>query len=173
MFLFTGWANAQPVLVSPLPHGIVQITPDKQSGHLRVIVHSGTTASSTVLALDYRFTDSYNKSIYSPYWSGRRARNGAIDRTLVLPLFAKTFTLHYRLVTPDSLYTGEIPDLAIGHVFGIAGQSNAEGWSPPPYAEPVGDVRILRGTKFWEYGANRRKWNSPWIYMANKFRELV
>jgi hypothetical protein len=171
--LAVGPVSAQPALVSPLPHGIVQVSHDKQTGLLRLLATSGTTVASTVLALDYRFTDSYNRAIYLPYWSGLRARNGEIDTTLRLPYFAKTFTLHYRLVTPDSIYGGEIPDLAMGHVFGVAGQSNAEGWSPPPYEPPIGDTRILRGSKFWEYGANQKRWNSPWVYMANKFRTLV
>ena len=168
-------ARAQPVLVSPLPHGIVQVTKDRQAGALRIIVRSGKTAGDQVLAIDHRFTDAYNKSLFSEYWSSLRASNGAIDVTLNVPFYGKSFKLHYRIVTPDSIYQGEVQDLAIGHVFGVAGQSNAEGWSPPPYPRPVGDVRVLRGTKVWEYGSNPSggRWNGPWVYMANKFRELV
>lgn len=140
---------------------------------LRIIAHSGDLITSKVLALDYRITDAYNQPVYSPYWSRLRAHDGLLDTTLVLSFYPRGFNLVYRIVTPDSIYNGIVSDLAMGHLFGIAGQSNAEGWSPPPFADLIGDVRIMRGPRYWEYGANRKRWNSPWIFMANKFRALV
>jgi hypothetical protein len=175
LMLCAGVAQAQPDLVSPLPHGIVQIDSSYTSGQLRVIAQTGVRAGDRVVALDYRFVDAYSRPLFSSFWSPLRAKNGLLDTTLRIPFLKQTFKLLYRLVTSDSIYEGEIPDLAIGHVIGVAGQSNAEGWSPPPFPDPIGDVRVLRGTEFWEYGSNPsgKRWNGPWVYMANKFRELV
>lgn len=158
-----------------MPHGIIQISRSGDVGLLRVQALSGAAHGDRLLAIDYRFVDAYNRTLFSPYWAALRARNGVLDTTLNIPFIPQTFKLLYRIVSPDSIYTSEIQDLAIGHVIGVAGQSNAEGWSPPPYPDPIGDVRVLRNKKYWEYGANPsgKRWNGPWVYMANKFRELV
>jgi hypothetical protein len=142
---------------------------------LRIQARSGATIGEKLIAIDYKFTDAYGQPLFSPYWAALRASQGVLDTTLTLPFVSRTFKLIYRIVTPDTIYQSEIPDLAIGHVIGVAGQSNAEGWSPPPYPMPIGDVRVLRGERYWEYGSNPsgRRWNGPWVYMANKFRELV
>ncbi|HET6511706.1 MAG TPA: sialate O-acetylesterase, partial [Candidatus Kapabacteria bacterium] len=173
--MFASTANAQPQIISPVSHGIIQVSKSGDLGLLRVQAHSGASLSDRLIAIDYRFVDAYNRTLFSPYWSALRAVNGALDTTLKIPFIRQTFKLLYRIVTPDSIYIGELQDLAIGHVIGVAGQSNAEGWSPPPYPDPIGDVRVLRNTKYWEYGSNPsgKRWNGPWVYMANKFRELV
>lgn len=166
---------SQPVVVSPLPNGIVQIKPPKEAGLLRIVIRSGREAGDRVLAVDYKLATDKGEPILDPFWSALKATEGKIDTTIVVPFLSKSFTFHYKIVTPDSIYTGSSYHLRIGHIFAIAGQSNAQGWSPPPYPQPDGDVWVLRNFRYWEYGAipSGLRWNGPWIYMANYFQKLV
>ena len=78
---------------------------------------------------------------------------------------------------PDesALCSGRIENLSVGHIFAIAGQSNAQGWSPPPFINPHGDIRMLRGDSAWQAGEDPTggMYASPWIEFSYKLQELL
>lgn len=170
-------AGAQPRLISPLPHAIVQVAGDGASRHgeLRITVDRGPANNDRVISVDYQILNDRGEPLPTFEWSALRSRDGSIDTAIEIPILRSGVRFQYRIVTPARLYEGTVPNLYVGHVIGIAGQSNAEGWSPPPYPKAIGDLRMLRFAMTWEYGAGATggKWNGPWIYMANKLRALL
>src|SRR5207249_7780957 len=125
---------------SPLPNAIIQKVNDSAQLHLLF-----TSQDSKKLGLS--LFDSVGKRISGFTSFVFSFHNNFLDTTILIPVL-RNFTLSFR----SERDSGSISNLCVGHIFGIAGQSNAQGWSPPPFVEPHGDIRMLRNDSAWQKG---------------------
>ncbi len=159
-------SHAQTVIVSPRDSAIVQLRNGK--GELHLVLH--TDAKTTFF--QYRILDETSNAIKGYDWRRINFLNRRIDTILWLPL-EQNLTLQWQ--TDGRLEGGLISAIKIGHLFAIAGQSNAQGWSPQPVAALACDARMLWSDEHWYTAIDPTggKWGSPWIAFANEFAALV
>ncbi len=157
---------AQTVLISPKDSAIIQLRNGK--GELHLILR--TDAKTTIF--EFRILDRLDKAIPGYDWSDINFKQQSIDTILWLPL-VQDLTLQWR--TNGRLEGGLLTHIEIGHLFAIAGQSNAQGWSPQPYVGLSCDARMLWNDYAWHPAEDPTggKWGSPWIAFVNQFSRLV
>ncbi len=161
-------ACAQVVFTSPLPRGILQV----QGGHADLRLHltiSGYQNFSIKLSSDIDTT--------SPLvgWVPVAISNGVVDTLITVPKSLRDYALYWRTGVSPGDTGGTIPGLTPGHVIGIAGQSNAEGFTYDMVVTPDGDIRMLKTDTTWQpaHEPTGRFGGGPWIVMANQlYRSL-
>jgi len=153
-------------IVCPLPNAIIQKVSD--SGYLRILCRSNNTKNVSL-----KIADGSGDDISGFGWHDLSFYHNIVDTAFTIPVLGN-FTVLWRNLDM-SADSGIIPGLAVGHVFGIAGQSNAQGWSYPNYIPPQGDIRMLLYDFAWEIGRDPTggKWESPWIQMSNTLQKLL
>jgi len=129
------------------------------------------STSSTKIGL--KITDSVGSNIPSLSLLEFSFHNNTLDTFFTFPQLSK-FTIVWHILDGE-IDSGKIDNLCVGHVFGIAGQSNAQGWSPPPFVTPQGNIRMLRNDSAWEAGEDPTggMYASPWIQFANRLQGLL
>jgi hypothetical protein len=159
-------AFGQTELISPQDSAIIQVRNGKGELHLSLQTDAKTTL------LQFRILDSVDKPLKGYDWSTINFKHRSIDTILSLPL-VQDLTLQWR--TDGRLEGGLLTHLKIGHLFAIAGQSNAQGWSAQPVADLKCDARMLWNDYKWHVADDPTggKWGSPWIEFANQFASLV
>jgi hypothetical protein len=154
---------AQIQFISPLPNAIIE-----KNGNFGLIRFQGSSAKDQNVSMT--FVDSLGKAISGFSDLQLSFKNGVLDSTIPCPV-SKKFSARWK----SDLDSGTIDNLAVGHLFAIAGQSNAQGWSPPPFITPIGDIRMLRNDSSWQKGEDPTggMYASPWIGFANRMQQLL
>jgi len=164
--LFPRESEGQVHFVCPLPNAILQKVSD--SGYMRLTL---TSPSSSKIRL--RLIGNTGVEISGYGWKDFILRNNTLDTFYMVPVL-NNFYLEWQ--TLDGMIDSNvIGNLCIGHVFGIAGQSNAQGWSFPTYIPPQGNIRMLLYSDSWQKGEDPTggKSASPWIQMSNTLQKLL
>ena len=130
-------------IICPLPNAIIQKVSD--SGYLRILCTSNNTKK-----ISLKIADGFGNEIPGFGWRDLSFTNNILDTAFSIPVVGN-FNINWRNIDirEDS---GIIPSLAVGHVYGIAGQSNAQGWSYPNYIPPQGNIRMLLSNIGWQLG---------------------
>lgn len=159
-------AFSQIHILCPLPNAIIQKISDSAS--LRILFNSNETKR-----INLRIIDSLGNDIPNYSWNKFSFQKNILDTILIIPIHKK-FAIQWRTVD-GQIDSGVIPNLSVGHVFGITGQSNAQGWSYPDFISPQGSIRMLLNDSAWQKGEDPTggKWASPWIQFANRLQDLV
>ena len=159
-------AYGQIKIICPLQNAIIQKTYD--SGYLRILCNGSKSKK-----IKLKLTDSLGNDVPEFGWRELSFNNNVLDTFFTIPIIRK-FTIAWHTLDGQR-DSGKIKNLSVGHVYAIAGQSNAQGWSPPPFISPHGDVRMLRNDSTWQAGADPTggKYASPWIEFSNKLQELL
>ncbi len=166
LILFSRNCVSAPQIISPLPSGIIQKVND--SGFLRFILRSSNSSGCKVKVINQNGSD-----IAGLDWHYFTLPNNTVDTSFFVPLL-HSFNLKWE-TTNGKIDSGVITNLSVGYIFGIAGQSNAQGWSYPNYIYPQGKIRMLLNDSAWQNGQDPTggKWASPWIEFANKLQTLL
>src|SRR5436309_3101654 len=116
-------ASAQIRFVSPRPAGILQVRGDHADLRLRVTVPAGYGSFEYKLSSDIDTTNIHDG------WRGLAINAGVIDTLMTVPRSLRAYTLYWRADSAGVDTVGMIGNMTPGHIIGIAGQSNAQGYS--------------------------------------------
>lgn len=160
---------AQPHFVSPLSRGILQVRGDHADLHLRATVPPSYQ--------NFRIKLSSDRDTSSPFVGQTHLdiHNGSIDTLLVVPKELRNYTLYWFADSAGAPLMGSLPGLTPGHIIGIAGQSNAQGYCWEMVEPAQGDIRMLRDEHAWEtaFEPTGNKAGGPWIVMANQLYKMI
>ena len=156
-------ALAQVSFISPLPGGILQVRGDHADLRLRVLLPAGYQNFSFKLGSD--------RDTSSPLdgWSSVTITGGAVDTLLTVPKSLRNYSLYWRANSGGLDTGGIIAGLTPGHIIGIAGQSNAQGFCYEMIEPANGDIRMLVSGSAWQpaHEPTGGVGGGPWIVMSN------
>jgi hypothetical protein len=160
----TGEAFGQVEFVSPLPDAVVQVKDGSAALHINVRL------SDQFRWLDIDVVREQGDPVVE-----RLRTDRSLDTIVALPIGRVTYSLYWSADSAGSTVRGVIHGLTPGHIIGIAGQSNAQGYTWPMIEPARGDIRMLRNNDNWEHAAEPtgNVAGGPWIVMANRLYEQL
>src|SRR5579883_1169812 len=162
MLIFAPPVRAQVTFISPLPQGILQVRGDHADLRLKVKVIGFSTFS-------FKLSSDIDTSSLQSGWTNVSVIRDTVDTLLTVPRNLRNYSIYWRTGQSATDTGGIIPGLTPGHVIGIAGQSNAQGYTWSMIEGANGDIRMLRNDRGWE-PAKEPTGNmagGPWIVMSN------
>ena len=162
-------AIGQVAVVSPLPAGILQVRGDHANLHIHFNVPKGFQH------FGYKLSSDIDTSKITDGWSEIAILDTLVDTLITVPRSLRNYTLYWRIDSSGIDTGGLIGNLTPGHIIGIAGQSNAQGYCYEMVESPWGDIRMLRNLTAWE-PAKEPTGNvagGPWIVMANRLYDSL
>jgi hypothetical protein len=162
-------ALSQVSFISPLPDGILQVHGDHADLRLRVLFPVGYQNFSIKLGSD-RDTSSPLEG-----WSSVTTAGGAVDTLLTVPKSLRNYSLYWRADSAGVQAGGIIAGLTPGHIIGIAGQSNAQGFCYEMIEPANGDIRMLVNNSAWQpaHEPTGGVAGGPWIVMSNLLYQMI
>jgi len=169
LLLLPRFASAQVSFLSPLPFGILQVRGDHAELRLRVLLPNPSWN------FQYKLSSDIDTSDPRSGWRYIQSQNAEIDTIFMLSKTLRNYSLLWSAGSGANDTSGIIAGLTPGHIIGIAGQSNAEGFSWDPVAEAIGDVRMLRIDSVWRHASEPTGTvaQGPWIVMANELYKKI
>lgn len=161
------WAQFR--IVSPRPNGLLQVRGNHALLHFRAQVPASYQNISIKLSSDVDTTSPFVGT--TPI----AARDGWIDTILSVPKSLRNYAIWYFADSNGAAIQGSVAGLTPGHIFGIAGQSNAVGFNYGMFDRPDGDVRMLVNDLAWEraHEPTGHVAGGPWIDMANELSRML
>jgi hypothetical protein len=163
---------AQVHVRSPLPFGILQVSPGGETARLHFVANVDSGYTDLLLRIAAP-PDSTSTEILMD-WTPAALTHGRIDTILSLPVRKSVYSIDWH-VRSTLGKQGTVTGLRAGHIFGIAGQSNAEGYNWDMSVKAAGDIRMLRDSIAWTPASEPTgaAGGGPWIVMGNTlWREL-
>ncbi|MDP4200685.1 MAG: sialate O-acetylesterase [Bacteroidota bacterium] len=162
-------AAAQVHFISPLARGILQVHGDHADLRLHALIPPSYQ--------HFRIKLSSDKDTSSPFYNQDTVlvQNGSVDTLITVPKSLRNYTLWWFADSAGSPLLGYVPGLTPGHIIGIAGQSNAQGFCWDMFEQADGDIRMLRNDTVWQHAfePTGNEAGGPWIVMANELYKLI
>ncbi len=169
LFLSPSFARSQVVFTSPLPDGILQVHGD----HADLRLHVSLTGHSN---FSYKLSSDIDTSSFQEGWVSVSVQmNGIVDTMLIVPKSLINYAVYWRTGLTSNDTGGVVANLTPGHVIGIAGQSNAQGYTYDMITTAVGDIRMLLNDSSWQpaHEPTGGVAGGPWIVMSNELYQLI
>ena len=162
-------AFAQISFISPLPDGILQVHGERADLRLRLSLPAGYESFAYKLGSD-RDTCSPSEG-----WRSVTIDAGVVDTLLTVPKSLRGYSLYWRADLAGVDTGGIIAGLIPGHIIGIAGQSNAQGYCWEMLEQANGDIRMLVGDRTWQvaHEPTDGAGGGPWIVMSNMLYQMI
>ncbi len=164
-----GIIHAQVAFISPLPFGILQVHGDHADLRLWVAVQGYSTFS-------IKLSSDIDTSSLQSGWSSVTVRNDTVDTLITVPKSLRNYSIYWRTGLAANDTGGMISGLTPGHIIGIAGQSNAQGFTWEMIVPAEGDIRMLpRNDSTWvpAHEPTGGAGGGPWIVMANELYQRI
>ena len=167
--IFADTARGQITFVSPLPGGILQVRDDHADLRLQVRVPGSYS--------HFRYTLGSDSDVVNMLQSWKTANviGGSFDTVIRVHRTLHSYVLYWNADSAGDTTAGSIANLCPGHIVGIAGQSNAQGWTFEMVHDPTGMSRVLRDTLAWQ-PAREPTGNvagGPWIVMSDVLYQMI
>jgi|GEM_PF-2400051 len=162
IFCISSVLRAQVVFTSPLPLGILQV----QGDHADLRLHVSVAGFSN---FSYKLSSDIDTSTPQEGWTTLAVHGRVVDTLLWVPKSLRDYSLYWRTGLSSNDTGGIIAGLTPGHIIGIAGQSNAEGFTYDMIVPAEGDIRMLKNTNSWQtaHEPTGGFGGGPWIVMSN------
>lgn len=168
VILAPSFARGQIGFTSPLPDGVLQV----HGNHADMRVHLTLNGYPYFI---YKLSSNIDTSDFQEGWDSISVRNGVVDTLLTVPKLLVNYALYWRTGTSSADTGGVVANLTPGHIMGIAGQSNAQGYTYDMITTAVGDIRMLINDSAWQpaHEPTGGVAGGPWIVMANELYQLI
>ncbi|HEY3876930.1 MAG TPA: sialate O-acetylesterase [Candidatus Kapabacteria bacterium] len=168
MLLLTRSSSAQVSFLSPLPFGILQVHGDAADLWLQGSLGSYASFS-------FKLSSDKDTSSFSEGWTNVSVIQGSVDTLIRVPSTRRNYGLYWRTGLTASDTGGIIAGLTPGHIIGVAGQSNAEGFSGGMQVQAIGDIRMLSNDSTWQpaHEPTGAGYGGPWIVASNLLYQRI